>query len=194
MKLTKHDVLFLHAALWHLSLTTSLGLDVQDKLNDMLETFSDCLLSGDDQEETDGDLVLDDSSDDESDDELDDYAEDSQETEVDLWISDTILDDLPPAKVKSADGTTTSLEFEMGQGSDDPSVDVILDAEIINNVQAIKLSNDMLHVWSPESDWLEFSFVRKLPKTWARHLEVDTIYGIIKDDDNDSTDDESEDE
>jgi len=174
MKLSKSDALFLYTVMWHYKSTTSSGDEVEERLSELLGTFSNFIM-GDNEDESEEEEEEEEEEDD--DDDEDESSTDKPEVpEVANWLADTEVDKLQPANVSYSDGSTTSLEFECCDNPD--TVDAILDSEIIPGVHAIELSKDSINIWEPECGWHTFKFVKKCPKSWSRLLKAGLIYGV----------------
>lgn len=177
MKLSKSDALFLYTVMWHYKSTTSSGTEVEERLSELLGTFSNFIMGdNEDEDEDESEDDEEESYDEDEDEEVESSADKPEVPEVANWLADTEVDKLQPVNVSYSDGAVTSLEFECCDTPD--TVDVILDSEIIPDVHAIKLSNESISIWEPEYGWHAFKFVKKSPKSWSRLLKTDLVYGI----------------
>ncbi len=182
MKLSKSDALFLYTVMWHYKSTTSSGAEVEERLSELLGTFSN--------------FIIDDNEDESEEEEKKSHKEDKscqhcdeeeealeEQEEITSFITAEELSKLSSALVLSPTGEKISLEFE-DVGEED-SVDVLLDSGsvIIDNVSALRLiitpSSTAVDFHDGE-EWHVFE-VKKLPKSWSKVIESNTVYGVGKD-------------
>ena len=153
MKLSKSDTLFLYTVMWHYKSTTSSGAEVEERLSELLGAFSNFIMG------------------------------DNEDEEITSFITAEELSKLSSALVLSPTGEKISLEFE-DVGEED-SVDVLLDngSVIIDNVSALRLiitpSSTAVDFHDGE-EWHVFE-VKKLPKSWSKVIESNTVYGVGRD-------------
>lgn len=109
-------------------------------------------------------------------------SSEEEEEEADADISALLLEELPPIKVKTEDGVSTTLEFE-STGSDLDSVAAILGAgHIIDDVSLLSLEDNKLklHV-EGQVGWHVFELVGRLTKKW-KVLQEGSVYEIRAED------------
>jgi hypothetical protein len=172
--------------MWHYKSTTSSGDEVEERLTEMLGTFSEFIIEDSNKEVYPGeDNDVDEDEDDKScqlceDEEPD--AEEEQE-EITSFITAEELANLSSALVLSPAGGKISLEFE-DVGEED-SVDVLLDngSVIIDNVSSLRITvtpSTTVVDFHDGEEWHDFN-VKKLPKSWLKVIKVNTVYGVGRD-------------
>lgn len=185
MKLSKSDALFLYTVMWHYKSTTSSGTEVEERLSELLGAFSNFIM-GDNEDEDESEDEEDKNShkEDKSCQHCDEEEEALEEQEeITSFITAEELSKLSSALVLSPTGEKISLEFE-DVGEED-SVDVLLDngSVIIDNVSALRLiitpSSTAVDFHDGE-EWHVFE-VKKLPKSWSKVIESNTVYGVGRD-------------
>ena len=184
MKLSKSDALFLYTVMWHYKSTTSSGTEVEERLSELLGTFSNFIM-GDNEDEDESESE---DEDEESCQHCDDDDEEEEEAieeqeEITSFITAEELSKLSSALVLSPTGDKISLEFE-DVGEED-SVDVLLDSGsiVIDNVSSLRIIvNPTATVidFHDGEEWHDFS-VKKLPKSWLKVIKSNTVYGVGRD-------------
>ena len=183
MKLSKSDALFLYTVMWHYKSTTSSGTEVEERLSELLGTFSNFIM-GDNEDEDESEDKDDKSCEDKSCQHCDDEEEALEEQEeITSFITAEELSKLSSALVLSPAGDKISLEFE-DVGEED-SVDVLLGSGdiVIDNVSSLRIivkPTATVIDFHDGEEWHDFS-VKKLPKSWLKVIKVNTVYGVGRD-------------
>lgn len=172
MKLTKTDTLFLYKLLYHYSSTvTSLPPDDEDMLTDFLSRLEDSLLGEVTQNASE-------EEDSESQDSLEtcDDVEEMEEPDADVSVDSLVT--LSAISVTSLEGNKTSLEFDHSNYAD--AVDVLLDggSTLLEEVDYIKIVDGAIDLHS-DGKWHSYKLRKKLPASWSKLLEEDTLYGVL---------------
>ena len=183
MKINKSDALFLYKLICKYSSDTdSLSVEEFERLCQLSEDLEEFILSGSDNNDdsstcSDEDEEYSDNDEDHDDDDDDDDDDDPQ-TDPDMKVSSSTLEDLEPITVCIEGGKSVILEFEEYNGK----VDVLLElgSSVISDVELICLTKEKLSIRST-AGWNSFEIKNKLPKSWTEHLQFDKLCEVVVD-------------
>jgi len=170
MKLSKSDALFLHSFIFH-ALSSEHSGDVRVKLEVLMESLADSLLSSEETQDQEDE----EEEEEESEEDEEEESEEDEEIEHDSFLSPVTIGKLPPASVTSPSGEKVSLQFE--DVDMEGAVDALIDdgSVIINEVSTIKVTAKTVELHDG-AEWHLFSY-KKLPREW-RVLKVNSTVGI----------------
>lgn len=164
MKLSKPDALFLHSFLFH-AMTTEHGGDVRARLEELMDSLADFLLTQDESNEPHEEA---------SDDDDQEEEEEEEELQHDMFLTTEMLCALQPATVTSPANEKVTLQFE--DVDVEGAVDALVDdgALIITDISSLKVTKKTVELHDG-SEWHVFTY-KRLPKNWS--VLVDKLVGI----------------